>query len=412
MAHTPMDQSNPPTPPRQGERASARRRPPPQTGTLFSGVRLGSVSGFEIVLDYSWFIIFFLVLGSFAGAVFPAHLPELDRITYLWMGFASAVLLFTSLLAHELAHAFTARRRGIEIEGITLFIFGGMARTRQEPATPGDEFLIAVMGPVASFAIAIFFYGIAAQGPTLGLGEPGQAVAEYLGFLNILLAVFNLFPGFPLDGGRILRATLWKATGSLRRATRIAAGAGRLLGWMIIALGIWGLLVGGSVIGGLWLIFIGWFLGHAARASYQQVMLQKLLGPLTAREAMSPDPETVSPDLPIDQLIHDYFLRRPYNSFPVTDDGVIVGLITLSHVKGLSRDEWKGKITADLMTPLEDTLLVDPDAPMMEILEKMRLKEVRRVLVAREWELIGIISTSDIARWMERVTLVEEEAAV
>lgn len=385
------------------------RTPRPSTGTPFSGVSLGRVAGFQIVLDYSWFIIFFLVFGSFAGAVFPSQLPDLDRTTYLWMGFLSAVLLFVSLLLHELAHAVTARMKGIEIEGITLFIFGGMARTRTEPSTPGDEFLIAVMGPVASFAIAFAFWGVALRGPDIGLGAPLVAMAEYLAYLNVALAVFNLFPGFPLDGGRLFRASLWKATGSLRRATRIAAGSGRVLGWLIIGLGLWGLLVGGSLIGGLWLVFIGWFLGHAARASYQQVMLQELLGPLTAREAMSPDPETVSPDLPVEELIHDHFLRRPYNSFPVTQDEVIVGLITLSHVKGLARESWKGKVTADLMTPLEDTIIVAPETPMMEILEKMRERDARRVLVAREWTLVGIISASDIARWMERVTLVEED---
>ena len=404
-----MDRQATDTPPTGSPSRGKSRRPPPRTGTIFSGVRLGSVGGFEILLDYSWFLIFFLVLGTFAGAVFPAHLPELDRVTYLWMGLLGAVLLFGSLLLHELAHAFTARARGIEVEGITLFIFGGMARTRQEPATPGDEFLIAGMGPLASFAIAAFFYILAWQGPAFGLGETLTVVCEYLAFLNVILAVFNLMPGFPLDGGRLLRATLWWVTGSLRRATRIASGSGRVLGWLIIGLGLWGLLVGGSVVGGLWLIFIGWFLGHAARASYQQVMIQEILGPLTAREAMSPDPETVGPDLPVPDLIHDYFLRRPYNSFPVTDDGVIVGLITLGHVKGLPREAWEGKITANLMTPLEDCLLVDPDAPMLEILERMREKEIRRVLVAREWELMGIISTSDIARWMERVTLVEAE---
>lgn len=359
-------------------------------------------------LDYSWFIIFFLVLGTFAGAVFPAHAPELGRTAHLLMGLAGAILFWVSLLIHELAHAFAARARGVGVEGITLFIFGGMARTTREASRPVDEFVIAVVGPLASLALAVVGYGVGLAGPGLGIHDSVTIVAEYLGFLNLLLAVFNLFPGFPLDGGRILRAALWKATGSLRRATRIAALAGRFLGWGIIGLGIWSLLVGGGVIGGLWLIFIGWFLTHAARSSYQQILLQQLFSPLTASDAMSPHPETVSPDLPLAELVHDHFLRRPYNSFPVTDDGVIVGLVTLGHVKGLERREWEGRVTGDIMTPMQELVLVVPETPMAQVLELMRDDGSRRILVARDWELLGILSTSDIARWLERITLVEE----
>jgi Zn-dependent protease/CBS domain-containing protein len=388
-------------------RRQAPRRPA-RTG-VFAGIRLGSVAGFEISLDYSWFIIFFLILGTFGGAVFPAHAPELGRLTHLAMGLAGAILFFVSLLLHELAHAFAARWKGVEVEGITLFIFGGMARTKTEASTPGDEFLIAGVGPLASFAIAAVLYMVAWWGPGVGLGESVTVVAEYLAFLNVLLAVFNLFPGFPLDGGRLLRATLWKVTGSLLSATRTATAAGRFLGWMIIALGVWALLVGGAVVGGLWFVFIGWFLTQAARSSYQHVLLQQLLSPITAVEAMSPDPETVSPDLSVDDLIHDYFMRRPYNSFPVTEDGIIVGLVTLSQVKGIPREQWPRMNVAGVMTPLHETLVVEPDVPMMTVLERMRDYDVRRAVVAREMELVGIISTSDIARWMERVSLVEEE---
>jgi Zn-dependent protease/CBS domain-containing protein len=376
---------------------------------VFAGIRLGSVAGFEISLDYSWFIIFFLILGTFGGAVFPAHSPELSRATHLLMGLTGTLLFFISLLLHELAHAFAARWKGVEVEGITLFIFGGMARTRSEASSPGDEFIIAGVGPLASFAIAAVLYGVAWVGPGMGLGEPVTVVAEYLAFLNILLAVFNLFPGFPLDGGRLLRATLWKVSGNLLTATRTATTAGRALGWMIIGLGVWALLAGGAVVGGLWFVFIGWFLTHAARSSYQHVLLNELLSPLSAREAMSPDPETVSPDLLVDSLVHDYLMRRPYNSFPVTDDGIIVGLVTLSQVKALPRDEWPRRNVAEIMTPLHETVVVEPDLPMMTVMERMRDLDVRRAMVAREMELIGIISTSDIARWMDRVSLVDAE---
>jgi Zn-dependent protease/CBS domain-containing protein len=391
--------------------AEQKREAPRRTTRtgVFAGIRLGTVSGFEISLDYSWFIIFFLILGTFGGAVFPAHAPELGRITHLLMGLVGTLVFFISLLLHELAHAFAARWKNVEVEGITLFIFGGMARTKTEASTPGDEFIIAGVGPLASFAIAAVLYAVAWTGPGFGLGEPVTVVAEYLAFLNVLLAVFNLFPGFPLDGGRLLRATLWKLSGNLLTATRTATAAGRFLGWMIIALGVWALLAGGAVVGGLWFVFIGWFLTQAARSSYQHVLLQQLLSPLSAQEAMSPDPETVSPDLSVDDLIHHYFLRRPYNSFPVTEDGIIVGLVTLSQVKGIPREEWPRQNVAQVMTPLHETLVVEPDVPMMTVMERMRDSDARRAIVAREMELVGIISTSDIARWMERVSLVEAE---
>ncbi len=380
--------------------------PPRSRGT--SGIVLGSVFGFEISLDYSWFIIFFLILGTFAGAVFPAHAPGLDRLFYLGMGLAGALLFFTSLLLHELAHAFMARARGIEVEGITLFIFGGMARTSREASTPGDEFLIAGVGPLASFALAALFWGTAILGSRMGLGLEITVVAEYLGFLNLVLAIFNLLPGFPLDGGRLLRAGLWKATGSMRRATRIAAGAGRALGWVIIGLGVYSLLVGGAFIGGLWLVFIGWFLGNAARMSYQQVLLQEMFAPLTASQAMSGAPETVGPDVSIDDLVHDYFLRRPFSAFPVTDDGALEGLVTLAQVRALPRDGWHDLTVADIMSPLSEILTAGPDDPMLDVLAAMRAADSRRVLVVRGEDLLGIISATDVARWLDLVGLLDE----
>ncbi len=368
---------------------------------------LGRIAGVEIRLDYSWFILLFVILGSLAGALFPAFAPEVSRMGHLAMGVVGAFLFFASLLLHELGHAVTARARGIEVEGITLFIFGGMARTRREADGPGDEFLVAVMGPVVSFALAAGFYLVGAVGMRQGLGPEITVTAETLGYLNLLLAIFNLLPGFPLDGGRILRALLWKVTGSLRKATQAAAAAGRVLGWAIILIGIWSLLSAGEFVAGLWLVFIGWFLTQTARASYQHVLLQQLLQPLTAREAMSPDPETVGPDLRVDVLIHDFFLRRPYNAFPVIQDDVLVGMVTLNGLQDVPRDEWDRRVTAEVMIPMAELVLVDPDTPMTHVLERMQETASRRALVARDWELLGIISASDIARWLDRVALMD-----
>lgn len=368
---------------------------------------VGRLAGVEIRLDYSWFILLFLILGSLAGALFPAYAPEVSRLGHLAMGVAGTFLFFASLLLHELGHAVAARFRGMEVEGITLFIFGGMARTRSEPGSPGDEFIVAGMGPLVSFALAAGFYLVAGIGIRWDMGSAVTVTAETLGYLNLLLGVFNLLPGFPLDGGRLLRAALWKATGSLRRATGAAAGVGRVLGWAIIAIGIWSLLSAGAFIAGLWMVFIGWFLTQAARSAYQTVLLNQLMGPLTAGEAMSPRPETVGPDLTVDELIHDYLLRRPYNAFPVVEDDVVVGMVTLNGLQDVPRARWKELVAGQIMTPLEQLVLVEPETPMTQVLERMRETEVRRVLVARDWELLGIISTSDVARWLDRVALMD-----
>ena len=394
---------------REGPRsAPGKERPAPSaSGAPFSGIRVGSFAGFQITLDYSWFVIFFLIFGTFAGAILPAHAPGLEYPTYLILGFAGTVLFFVSLLGHELAHAFVARSKGIEVEGITLFIFGGMARTRSEAVTPGDEFQIAGVGPLASFAFAAIFYLAALVGTGQGLHGGMVVLAEYLAFLNFLLAIFNLLPGFPLDGGRLLRAAIWRITGSLRHATRVATTAGRGLGFGIIGLGIFAILAGGAFVGGLWFIFVGWFLSHAAGASYQQLLLRDVLGHLSARDAMTPDPETVGPDLPVERLVREFFLARPYNSFPVTQDGVVVGLVTLSQVKETPWEEWEGRVVADIMTSLSEVVVVEPETPMLEVLERLGEGDQRRILVAQEWELVGILSTTDVTRWLDRATLME-----
>jgi Zn-dependent protease/CBS domain-containing protein len=377
-----------------------------RTRPTSSGIALGRVAGFQIDLDYSWFVIFFLILGTFTGVVFPMYVPGMQRQAYLLMGAIGALLFFLSLLLHELAHAFVARWKGIEVEGITLFVFGGMARTRSEATRPMDELLVAGVGPVASFLLALVFYGIAFAADSRGWPLPVFGVAEHLGFLNLALAVFNMLPGFPLDGGRLLRAVIWSITGDVRRATQIATGAGKVLGWLIIAGGLYLVLAGGQLVSGLWFIFIGWFLAQAATASYQQLLLRHVLTGRVARDAMTHFPETVLPDVTLDVLVRDYLMKRPYNSFPVTDDGIVIGMVTLAQVKKVPAAEWPSLRVADVMTPLIDTLIVSPQAPMTEVIERMSENETRRVIVAQDWELRGIITGGDIANWLDRAGLV------
>ena len=370
------------------------------------GIVLGSVSGFEISLDYSWFVIFFLIIGTFTGAVFPAYVPGLEQRTYLLMGIAGTILFFASLLAHELAHAYMARARGIQVEGITLFIFGGMARTRTEASRPWDEFVIAGVGPLASAALGAGFYALAIWIDERGMSPAAFGVAGHLAFLNLALAAFNLLPGFPLDGGRMLRAIVWRITGSLRKATRVASLTGKGLGWLIIAGGVYFLFARNQLVSGLWFIFIGWFLVNAAAASYEQILLRHVLEGRTAADAMTSKPETVDPDVTLDVLVREYFMKRPYNSFPVTQDGIVIGLITLSQVKQLDHSAWPIRRVADVMTPLAETLIVAPTSPMNEVVERMSENETRRVIVAQEWELKGIITGGDVANWLDRAGLV------
>lgn len=364
------------------------------------GFRLGSVLGFEIRIDYSWFVIFALVLWSFAAGVFPAEYPGLTTTTYFAMGAAGTVLFFVSLLAHELSHSVVARSKGIPVEGITLFIFGGVAWTRLESETPGDELVIAGVGPLASLVIAALFGGLAWLGTTLGVASPVVGVAAHLGILNLALAVFNLLPGFPLDGGRLFRAIAWKLSGDVTKATRWAANGGKALGYGLMGLGVLQVFAGAGL-GGLWILFIGWFLRGAAGASYAQHVLQNVLAGVTASDVMTADPETVPAGLSLDRLVEEHFLRLRYQSFPVLEGGRLVGLVTLAQVKNVPRETWTDRTVADVMTPTSEEAAVTPEAPVTEVLDAMREIDAGRVLVARDGRLAGIISAADITRWIQ-----------
>jgi Zn-dependent protease/CBS domain-containing protein len=367
------------------------------------GFKLGKVFGFEIRVDFSWFIIFFLILWSFASAVFPAHAPGLSRFLYVVMGVAGAVLFFGSLLVHELSHSLVARAKGIPVDGITLFIFGGMAHTRSEAESPGDEFAIAGIGPVTSLLIAAALLALWYVGARAGWPPAITVVLQYIGGLNVLLAIFNLLPGFPLDGGRLFRALVWKLTGNLTKATAVASTAGRWLGYGLVAYGLL-LAFRGNVFGGLWLVFIGWFLRSAAVASYRQVLVKDTLEGASARQAMTPVPQTVPADISLLELMDNYFLRRRFLSYPVVEDGGrAVGIVTLNQVKEVPGEEWGSRSVRDTMAPATEALVVSPEEDMAVVLDKLQHSPVRRVLVMRNGELEGIITAGDVTNWLERI---------
>ncbi|HSJ06298.1 MAG TPA: site-2 protease family protein [Longimicrobiales bacterium] len=365
------------------------------------GIRLGRVLGFEVRIDHSWFILFALILWSFSYMAFPAHAPGLSPAVYFTMGLAGTLLFFVSLLAHELSHSVVARAKGIPVDGITLFLFGGMAHTRMEAETPGDEFQIAAAGPIMSIAIAVLLGAAWMLGIRLGWPVYILAVLQYIALLNLVLAVFNLLPGFPLDGGRLFRAVVWKVTGDMTRATRVASAGGRWLAYVLIAFGLLSAFAG-NVLGGMWLVFIGWFLRNAAISTYQQHLLLDVLSGVRAGQAMTPNPDTVPPDATVRALMEDYFMRRRYTAYPVTRDGEPLGLVTLQRIRETPQEEWDTLRVSDIMIPFDAELAVRTDEPMIAVLDRLKKSPARRVLVLRNGALAGIITASDIAFWLER----------
>jgi Zn-dependent protease/CBS domain-containing protein len=365
------------------------------------GFRLGSIFGFEIRVDLSWLIIFFLVLWTLSAGIFPTNYPGFDSGTYFAMGIVATLLFFTSLLAHELSHSFVARAKGIPVEGITLFIFGGVSRTRMDAQTPGDEFQIAGVGPVVSLLLAAVFGLIWYVGINIGLSVVFTGVFAYLAVINLALAIFNMLPGFPLDGGRVFRSLLWKYTGNLKKATKIASNAGKWLSYLLIVFGVLEMFAG-AILGGLWLILIGWFLYNAAETSYDELLLRTSLQGVRAQEIMTPHPETVNPDIKLQELVDRYFLSRRYHSFPVTQDGHPVGIITLNQVKDIPREEWQYRTVQDTMIPSENGVTARPEEQMSQVLQKMQDSGVSRVLVIHNDLLKGIITANDLAYWLQR----------
>lgn len=365
------------------------------------GFRLGSISGFEIRVDLSWLLIFFLVLWTLSVGLFPTTYPGLENTTYFGMGLVATLLFFASLLAHELSHSFVARAKGIPVEGITLFIFGGVSRTRMDAENPSDEFQIAIAGPLTSVLLAGLFGLIWYISINAGWSVVVTGIASYLASINLILAIFNMLPGFPLDGGRVFRSLIWQYTGDQRKATRIASTGGKWLGFLLIALGILQMFNYG-ILGGLWFILIGWFLYSAAEASYEELLLRTSLKGVRAREIMTPYPETISADLTLQELVDKYVLSRRYQSFPVVQDAQPVGIITLNLVRDIPREEWGYRTVKDTMIPIDQKVTACPEEQMTQVLQKMQESSVRRVLVTKNGLIQGIITANDVAKWLQR----------
>jgi Zn-dependent protease/CBS domain-containing protein len=362
-----------------------------------SSLRLGRWFGIDIRADASWLVIAFLVGWSFF-AQYTIGYPDLATTVRITLAATSAVIFFGSVLLHELSHSLMARRLGIPVEDITLFIFGGVTKTKQESRRPRDEFLIAVVGPLTSFLIAAVLWAVSRLGAAL-LPEPVSYGLGYLAWINLALGIFNLLPGYPLDGGRVLRSVLWGASGNQARATRGAAVGGKLIGGLLAAFGVFRIFAGDLT--GLWLAAIGWFLFQAAATAEREVVMRRLLTDVIAGDLMTPDPVTISADMTLAQAVDDYFLRYDHSAFPVAGDSRD-GLITLRAVRQIPRDQWEVRQVWSVMTPLADACTVPMDAPMDSVLEELRQHDDDRVLVVAEGRIRGIITSRDIARWIRR----------
>ncbi len=361
--------------------------------------RVGRIAGIEVRVDSSWAVIALLITYSMYLRLSVLY-PELSDGRAVGLAIVSAVLFFGSVLVHELAHAVVSQARGIRVQDITLFLFGGATRAKVDSRGPGDEFLIAVVGPLTSGLLAGLFGIVAGWGREV-LSRPLAGTFGYLAWINLLLAAFNLVPGFPLDGGRLLRSAIWKATGSLGRATRIASVAGQAVGWLLVAGGVaW--LLAGDLAGGIWFAFIGWFLVQAARSSYQDLQLQQLLRGVEAEDVMAADLRRIPPELSLQDAVDDYFMRYDHSGFPVDEQGRTIGLLTLRGVRRVPREQWPTRRVREAMVPLGDQVVVAPDARMDGVVGKLQDGEANRVLVVDDGEVVGIITPSDLTRWLRR----------
>ena len=362
-----------------------------------NSLRIAKIGGIEIGIHYSWLLVFLLVAWTLAAGLFPQQYPGLDRTTYWVMGGAASLLLFVSVLIHELAHSFVAKSRGLKVTSITLFIFGGVSNISQEARSAGEEFIVAIVGPLSSLAMAAVFWGL--DRTALASSPQGDGILSYLVYINVTLAVFNLIPGFPLDGGRVLRAILWGATNNMRRATSIAAGIGRAVGFLFVLGGIF-MAINGDFIGGLWLMFIGWFLSGAAESSNQQVELTTRLRGVQVGTVMNEKPIVVESSTRLSDLVHDYILERGVRAIPVVDDGVLVGIITLNEVRSVPREQWDATPVRFVMTKLADLHTTSPKTPLSDALNAMAQHDFNQLPVTEGGRLVGIISRSDVMRFL------------
>lgn len=366
-----------------------------------SNIRIARVWGIEIGASWSWLIVVGIVVWSLAAALFPATYPDLSGGTHLAMAVVTTVLFFCSVLLHELGHARLALREGVPLEGITLWLFGGVAKMRGSPATPGAAFRVSVAGPVVSLVLALAFGAVAYIGAGLDVYDGVQGVVDYLARINLLVLLFNLVPALPLDGGRLLHAWIWHRTGRFTESTVFAANAGRAFGYLLIAVGVLGLL-SGSGLGGIWIALIGWFLTQAAGAEAHHALMRRALGSVRVRDSMTPEPATVTADRSVEGFLEEAWRAR-HSSYPVVDKaGELVGLVAVRSAGEVPAEQRSEAAVSDIMTPAEELSTVDAGEELSSVIESGGFTSDRtRIPVLDRGRLVGVLAPSDVARVVE-----------
>lgn len=383
-----------------------------------SGFKIARLFGIDIRVDWSWLVIFTLVTWNLA-TVFGQYHQDWSTALRWGTGIIAALLFFLSVLAHELAHSLVAISQGTQVRNITLFLFGGVSNIERDPDSPGAEFLVSIVGPLTSFALGILFIlaaGLSGGSMQTSLQNPGDMIGQlsplttllvWLGPINITVGAFNLIPGFPLDGGRVLRSIIWAITNNLKRATFFASMVGRGIAWLMIFAGIsmaFGAripLLGTGLTSGLWLAFIGWFLDSASQQSYRQIVVQDILEGVTVSRMMRADSPVASPDISVDNLVHERVMESDEHAFPVMEGDQLVGIVCLDDVRSVSRSDWESTTVREIMTPREDLVVVSTEEEASEALRKMMQTDVRQLPVLRDQQLAGLLRRRDIMRYLQ-----------
>ncbi len=372
---------------------------------MTKGIKLFRLLGIEIAIDYSWFIVFVIFGWSLSYGYFPYYYPGMPQSTYLAMGFISALLIFVCVLIHELSHSYVSNSLGLEIKRITLFIFGGVAEMSKEPEQASVEFKIAVAGPIASALLALLFY-LMARVVVQTEYHIAAAMLTYLSMVNGMLCLFNLIPGFPLDGGRILRALWWGYTGDIDTATRAASRIGVGFALFLIIIGFIQIF-SGNIIGGLWAVMIGFFIQKAAESGYRQLQYQQALAGVLVREIMSKDVISIAGGLTLQEAIQEYFLIHHHVSFPVLAGSKVVGIITLKKIRSLGHAKWGEISVKEAMDTLTPEMLLAPGTELLDAIRVISKGSLGRAPVIENGKVVGMLTRGDVMRVLELKTILK-----
>jgi len=363
-------------------------------------VKLGKIMGIPVRIHYTLWVVFLLIAWSLADSYMPHQYPGLSTVTYWTIGIASAIVLFASVLVHELSHSYIAKKNGLPIARITLFFFGGVSEMTEEPKDPGLEVRMAAAGPLMSFLIA----GI--LGAIWYLGQLGKvpiiitAIVGYGALINAILGAFNLLPAFPLDGGRVFRGSIWKHSNNLIRATRTATRVSEALSLLMMLGGFLAIILG-DFVDGIWIVVLGWFIKSGAETSLRQTLVGETLSGVTVNDIMTRQVSTIPPEITVQQVVSDYFLVHPHGGYPVVKDGQTLGLITLQCVRAIPKEMRSVETVAQAMIPLERTVTAQPSLSALDALQRMGREKVGRLLVVQDGRLLGIVTRGDLMRTIQ-----------